>query len=106
MPKARRLVKHFDDWIIREDEKLEREYLHRIKLIQGQLESTKKLSRSDKLRLYNELYSAQQAIGSIRQGIKIAMLAEMIDLMKEKKPEKAIDIGYRLFEVLNRKNTE
>jgi ERCC4-type nuclease len=105
MPKARRLVKSIKDWKMSEkEEELEKEYIRRIHNIIGQLNSAKRLSKGKKLLLYNEMYSAQQAIGSARSKIKIDMVVGIIRQIKRRKFKEATILAESLFELLNRKD--
>lgn len=105
MPKARRLVKSINHWKLSpKEEELEKEYLRRIHNIIGQLNSAKRLTKGQKLHLYNEMYSAQQAIGSTRAKIKIDMVVSIIRDIKRKKYRQATQIAEMLFDLLNRKD--
>jgi tryptophan synthase beta subunit len=105
MPKARRLVKSIKEWKLSEkEEELEKEYVKRIHNVIGQLNSAKKLSKGKKLLLYNEMYSAQQAIGSARSKIKLDMVVGIIRQIKRRKYADAVLLAESLFELLNRKD--
>lgn len=105
MPQARRLVKSIKEWKLTvKEEELEKEYIRRIHNIIGQLNSAKRLSKGKKLLLYNEMYSAQQAIGSARKKIKMDMVVGIIRDIKRRKYKEAVIMAEMLFELLNRKD--
>lgn len=107
MPKPRRVSKQtVDEWMLKDEAKLEAEYQKRIRSVQGQLESTKKMTPEEKMHRYNELFSAQQAISSMRHGVMMAMMAEILIAAKDKDYKKIESVGKKLFELLNKRNTD
>lgn len=101
--KKRRFIKNIDDLILAEDKKLANQYLHRLSRIEGQLSSAKKIPEAEKMRLYNEMYSARQALTSMQEKIKMDMVVEIMDATKANKPKTALQYCRQLLELLNKK---
>jgi DNA-binding FrmR family transcriptional regulator len=72
--------------------KMEKDLLSRINKVQGQLESTKRLSKEEKALLMLELHSAIRALESIRRYIILRDLHHIRERFDEHKDKVGIDL--------------
>ena len=80
------------DQLIQDEIKLEKDILIRINKVQGQLESTKRLSGKKKALLMLELHSATRAIESLKKFVIVDDLFKLRDHIEQGKKKEALEL--------------